>query len=49
MVLKEKERTMVEDLRTQEQSCIQKYQNYAEQAKDPELKKLFQKLQKDRE
>lgn len=47
MVLKEKERTMVEDLRTQEQSCIQKYQNYAEQAKDPELKKLFQKLQKE--
>ena len=44
MVLKEKERTAIEDLRTQEKTCIEKYAKYAEQAKDPELKKLFQTL-----
>ncbi len=44
MVLKEKERTAIEDLRTQEKTCIDKYAKYAEQAKDPELKKLFQTL-----
>ena len=44
MILKEKERTAIEDLRTQEKSCIQKYANYAKQAKDPELKNLFETL-----
>ena len=44
MILKEKERTAIEDLRTQEQTCINKYANYAKQAKDPELKKLFETL-----
>lgn len=44
MILKEKEKTILEDLKTQENSCIQKYTNYAEQAKDPVLKKLFTDL-----
>ena len=41
MVLKETERTAIENLRTQEKSCIEKYQKYAQQAIDPELKKSF--------
>lgn len=45
MVLKEKERTTIEDLKTQEESCIEKYGRYVAQAKDPELKNLFQTLQ----
>ena len=44
MVLKEKERTVIEDLQTQEKCCVEKYAKYAEQAKDPELKKLFETL-----
>ena len=43
MVLKETERTAIENLRTQEKSCIEKYQKYAQQAIDPELKNLTQK------
>lgn len=50
MILKEKERTVIEDLQTQEKSCIEKYGRYAQQAKDPELRNLFQSLQqKERE
>lgn len=41
MVLKETERTAIENLRTEEKSCIEKYQKYAQQAIDPELKNLF--------
>ncbi|MBQ9936280.1 MAG: ferritin-like domain-containing protein [Lachnospiraceae bacterium] len=44
MVLKEKEITVIKDLQTQEKSCIEKYSKYAQQAKDPELKKLFETL-----
>lgn len=46
MVLKEKERAAVEDLQTQEKTCIEKYGKYAQQAKDTELKNLFTTLQK---
>lgn len=46
MILKEKERTAIEDLQTQEKTCVEKYAKYAEQAKDPELKKLFETLSK---
>ena len=46
MILKEKERTTIEDLQTQEKSCIEKYGRYAQQAKDPVLKDLFLDLQK---
>ena len=44
MTLTEKERNVITDLQTQEKSCIQKYKNYKEQAKDPVLKDLFQKV-----
>ena len=46
MVLKEKEKTAIQDLQTQEQTCINKYEKYSDEAKDPVLKKLFQTLQK---
>ncbi len=46
MILKEKERTTIEDLQTQEKSCIEKYGRYAQQAKDPELKNLFRRYGK---
>ena len=50
MILKEKERTTILDLQTQEKSCNEKYGRYAQQAKDPELKNLFRTLQqKERE
>ena len=45
MLLSEKERAVIEDLQTQEKSCIEKYGRYAQQARDPELKNLFQTLQ----
>lgn len=47
MILKEKERTAIEDLQTQEKSCMEKYGKYAKEAKDPELKNLFSRLQKE--
>ena len=31
----------------QEKSCVEKYEKYANQARDPELKSLFQTLQKE--
>lgn len=46
MILKEKERAAITDLQTQEKSCIEKYGKYANEARDPELKQLFQTLQK---
>ncbi len=47
MVLTEKEMTTITDLQTQEKSCIEKYKRYGEQAKDPVLKELFGRLEKD--
>lgn len=47
MVFKEKEKNALEDLVTQEKSCVQKYTNYAEQAKDPVLKDLFTQLKEE--
>ncbi len=46
MVLTEKESAAIKDLQTQEQSCIEKYQRYATEAKDQVLVQLFQELQK---
>ena len=46
MVLKEKERSVIEDLQNQEKSCMEKYAKYADLAKDPELKALFKELHK---
>lgn len=45
MMLNEKERAAIMDLQTQEKSCVEKYGKYAQQAKDPELKCLFETLQ----
>lgn len=44
MVLKEKEVTAIEDLKTQEMSCITKYTKYSGEAKDPVLRDLFTEL-----
>jgi spore coat protein CotF len=42
--LTNKERTLLQDLQSHEEICIQKYNNYANQAKDPQLKQIFQNL-----
>lgn len=47
MVLKENEKTVLKDLQTQEKSCVEKYERYATQAKDPVLKDLFLKLKQE--
>ena len=47
MVLTDKEMNVIKDLQTQEQSCVEKYKKYGEQAKDQELKNLFGRLQKE--
>lgn len=47
MLLNEKEKTALKDLQTQEQACVEKYQKYSRDAKDPVLKQLFQTIEKD--
>lgn len=47
MVLTEKETNAIEDLKTQEQACIDKYTKYSQQAKDPVLRDLFTEIAKD--
>lgn len=42
--LSQKEKMFLEDGKTQEEICIQKYENYAEKAQNPELKQLLNKL-----
>ena len=44
MLLSEKERAVIEDLQTQEKSCMEKYRRYEQEAKDPVLKDLFHQL-----
>jgi len=44
MNLTQKETTLLTDLKSQEQLCIEKYQKYAEMAHDPQLKNLFEEL-----
>ena len=44
MVLTQKETEALKDLQTQEQSCIEKYTRYSQEAKDPQLKDLFKEL-----
>ncbi len=44
MKLNQKETQLITELKTQEQLCVQKYNFYAEQAKDPELKSLFKQI-----
>lgn len=36
-----KEKTAVEDLQTQEKSCMEKYRRYEQEAKDPVLRICF--------
>jgi rubrerythrin len=47
MVLSEKETTTIQDLQTQEQSCIEKYRRYGQEAKDPVLRELFGTLEQE--
>lgn len=42
--LSQKERLLLEDNKLQEEVCVIKYQNYAGQAQDPQLKQLFNSL-----
>lgn len=42
--LSQKERMLLEDEKNQEEICIVKYKNYANQAQDPQLKQLFTSL-----
>lgn len=44
MTLTQKETTLLQDLKSQEQLCITKYNKYSEMAHDPELKNLFTTL-----
>lgn len=44
MILNEKETTAIKDLQSQEQTCIEKYGRYANEAKDPVLSSLFTDL-----
>lgn len=39
--LSQKERMLLQDQKNHEEVCIQKYNNYSNQAQDPQLKKLF--------
>ena len=47
MVLTQKETAALKDLQTQEQSCIEKYTRYSQEAKDPQLKELFKHISTD--
>lgn len=44
MILTEKESTTIQDLQTQEQACIDKYNRYSKEAHDEVLKDLFSQL-----
>lgn len=43
--LSQKETMLLQDQQKHEELCIQKYQNYARQAQDPQLKQLFNSLE----
>lgn len=42
--LSQKEKTLLEDLKKEEDLCVKKYQNYAKQTQDAQLSQLFNKL-----
>lgn len=44
MMLTEKETGLLNDLKTQEQLCVEKYGKYAQQANDPALSQLFDSI-----
>ncbi|QXM05435.1 spore coat protein [Crassaminicella indica] len=41
MFLNQKERLLLQDQKSHEEACIQKYQEFANRAQDPQLKQLF--------
>jgi spore coat protein CotF len=41
MHLTQKERSLLKDMQSHESVCIAKYENYAQQAQDPQLQQLF--------
>jgi len=41
LTLSQKERTLLQDQKSHEDICIKKYNNYANQAQDPELQQMF--------
>lgn len=47
ITLTQKERTLLEDQKSHEQICIEKYNNYANKATDPQLKDIFNSNGKD--
>ncbi|WP_313526176.1 ferritin-like domain-containing protein [Anaerotignum sp.] len=49
MILKEAEKQEIKKLQQQEQTCVQKYEKYSQDAKDPVLKELFLTIKKDEE
>ena len=44
MTLTQKETSLLNDLKSQEQICIKKYAKYAGEAHDPQLRELFSRL-----
>ena len=44
MVFTQKEKTLIEDLKSQEKLCIEKYQKYSAEAKEQQLKNIFNEL-----
>ncbi|WP_130806243.1 spore coat protein [Senegalia massiliensis] len=42
--LSQKEQTLLQDQKSHEEMCIKKYTKYANEARDPELKQLFNEL-----
>ena len=44
MTLTQKETTLLKDLRSQEQLCVDKYNKYAQQASDSQLRNLFNQI-----
>jgi len=42
ITITQRERKLLEDQRSHEEVCIRKYNNYADQAQDPELRQMFQ-------
>ena len=47
MILTEQETMLLNDLKQQEELCRDKYTFYSSEAKDPELKQLFEVIQKE--
>lgn len=45
MMWTQKEASLLEDLKTQEHICVEKYGKYAQQACDPALRQLFSQIQ----